>query len=266
MRRVVLQRSVRRDHLLCIIRRAEFHTALSLACSFPFVPRRTCSKPSTWNSFHKSCFRTSSSSPNNKRDKVEEQEDKRKLQKHWLRQLKSPPNIITTARILSTPLLSYLIITDHYELALYGCFAAALSDVLDGYLAKNYNMSTVLGTYLDPLADKLLINVLSLSLWYADILPTPLICLWLARDVGLMAATYLYVRSETKSGNWVVDPVTTPFKVEPTNISKVNTAFQFLTLSAGLLQPVYDIGVLETLWYVQMPFWFYWFFLSCFHF
>jgi phosphatidylglycerophosphate synthase len=246
---VLWLRNVRRDHHLVCIRpcnRAEFCTApLLLKCPFPFVPR--CSKRS-WTLFHNSCLSTSSSPPPKR---VDEHENKQKLHQHWLRQLKSPPNIITAARILSTPLLSYLIITDHYELALVGCFAAGLSDVLDGYLAKNYNMSTVLGTYLDPLADKVLINVLSLSLWYADILPTPLICLWLARDVGLMVATYLYVRSETKSGNWVVDPMTTPFKVEPTKISKVNTSFQFLTLIFGLLQPVYDIGILETLWYVR---------------
>jgi cardiolipin synthase len=193
-----------------------------------------------------SCFSNSSSQD-------EEKEKKRQLQRHWLRQLKSPPNIITTARIASTPLLSYLIITQHdYELALYGCFAAGLSDVLDGYLAKQYNMSTVLGSYLDPLADKLLINVLSLSLWHVDILPTPLIVLWLARDVGLMGATYLLVRSQTKSGNWVVDPVTTPYKVEPTNISKVNTALQFVTLFFGLLQPLNYIpsGALESLCWI----------------
>jgi cardiolipin synthase len=138
-------------------------------------------------------------------------------------------------------------------LALYGCFAAGLSDVLDGYLAKKFQMSTVLGSYLDPLADKLLINVLSLSLWHVNILPTPLIVLWLARDVGLMVATYTLVRSQTKSGDWVVDPVTTPFQVEPTNISKVNTALQFLTILFGLLQPPLDYyipsGALEgTCW------------------
>jgi cardiolipin synthase len=190
------------------------------------------------------CF-SSSSSSQPKRD--EEQESKQELTIHGWQQLKSPPNIITTARIVSTPLLSYLIITENYELALYGCFAAGISDVLDGYLAKNYDMATVLGSYLDPLADKFLINVVSLSLWYAGILPTPLICLWLARDVGLMgAAWYLYASSITT------------IKVEPTSISKVNTALQFLTLYVGLLQPLNYIppGALETVWYADAFFYF----------
>ena len=176
------------------------------------------------------------------------------LLNNWLRQLKSPPNIITTARILSSPILSYCIITQHYDWALYGCFAAGISDWLDGFLAKHYNMGTVLGTYLDPLADKIVINVLSLSLWYSDILPTPLIVLWLGRDVALTGATYLYVSAQTKAGRFVVDPVRTPLKVEPTTISKINTVFQFLTLGVGMLQPGVcgavppPAGVLELLW------------------
>lgn len=175
---------------------------------------------------------------------------KRELMNNFLQQLKSPPNLITLSRILSTPILSYFIISQHYDWALYGCFAAGVSDVLDGFIAKRYNMSTVLGTYLDPLADKILINVLSVSLWYSDILPTPLILLWLGRDVVLMGATYFMVSNKTKSDQFVVDPLSTPLKVEPTNISKLNTAFQFLTLGVGLLQPVYNVppGILETLW------------------
>lgn len=156
-----------------------------------------------------------------------------------LTQLQSPPNVITTLRIISAPCLSYLILTERYELAFYGCIAAGFSDVLDGYLARKYQMSTVLGTYLDPLADKVLINVLAASLWHNEILPTPLVTLWLARDVAFMAGTYIYVRANTGNGNWVADPITTPLKVEPTNISKINTGLQFLTLSIGLLQPIF---------------------------
>lgn len=176
--------------------------------------------------------------------------NKRELLNVWLGQLKSLPNLITVSRILSTPLISYFIISEHYDWALYGCFIAGVSDVLDGYIAKRYGMTTVLGTYLDPLADKILINVLSISLWYSDILPTPLICLWLARDVVLMVGSYMVVATKTKEGRFVVDPTSTPLKVEPTNISKLNTAFQFLTLGAGLLTPVYNIdpSILETLW------------------
>lgn len=160
---------------------------------------------------------------------------------HWTKQLRSPPNMITLSRIASAPLLSYLIVTNQHEAALFGCLVAGLSDVLDGYLAKHHNMSTVLGTYLDPLADKILINVLSVSLWCNGTLPTPLVALWLMRDVGLSAGAYLYVASNTESGLSVTDPLTTPLKINPTLSSKVNTAFQFATLSVGILQPMYPV-------------------------
>ena len=248
---------VRRTHHPGVLPRlSKCHAAPSLACSalVPFSSyQKRISPELDYIRLKVSCFSTSGKDePKTESNKDEESTapSKRKLMKHWLRQLKSPPNIITTARILFTPALSYLIITEQYGIALCGCFVAGLSDVLDGYLAKRYNMCTVLGTYLDPLADKILINVLSLSMWYADILPTPLMVLWLGRDIGLMAATYLYVRAETKSGGFIVDPGTTPLKVEPTTVSKVNTAFQFLTLLVGLLQPMYDIppGTLDALW------------------
>lgn len=63
-----------------------------------------------------------------------------------LEQLKSPPNIITLSRMASTPVLAYWIISEEYKLAIGGCVVAGLSDALDGYLAKNYNMETTVGT------------------------------------------------------------------------------------------------------------------------
>jgi len=201
------------------------------------------------------CFATSNGSSQEKETETTEVTSGEAIQTkttselctHLFKQLKSPPNVITTFRIMSAPYLSYLIVTENYELAFYGCCAAGLSDILDGYLARHYNMSTVLGTYLDPLADKIIINVLAASLWYNNILPTPLVSLWLLRDVAFMVGTYIYVRSNTGKGQWVADPVTTPLKVEPTMISKVNTGLQFLTLSIGLLQPIYALVPPEAL-------------------
>mmetsp|Transcript_11495 Transcript_11495/g.16089 ORF Transcript_11495/g.16089 Transcript_11495/m.16089 type:complete len:335 (-) Transcript_11495:128-1132(-) len=163
------------------------------------------------------------------------------LFQNFLVQLKSPPNILTSSRILLSPVLGYLVISGNYETAVIGCVYCGFTDYLDGFIAKRYDMSTVLGTYLDPLADKIIINVLSVSLWYNGMLPTPLVVLWFARDLGLCVATYVYVRSNTQKGQRVIDPVTTPLKVEPTLISKVNTVLQFLTLTVGLVQPMYGM-------------------------
>lgn len=70
-------------------------------------------------------------------------------------QLKSPPNIITLTRMASTPILSYWIVTEHYTLAIWGCTFAAISDALDGYIAKKYNMGTTVGAYAYLLFERL---------------------------------------------------------------------------------------------------------------
>lgn len=159
--------------------------------------------------------------------------------------------MITVARIASTPLLAYCIINGHSHAALIGCLVAGASDVVDGYLAKNYNMATVLGTYLDPLADKILINTLAVSLWTASILPSPLVGLWLARDVALTTGAYWHVASQTDADRRVIDPLTTPLKVHPTTVSKINTGLQFATLAVGIVHPIVALPeVLEALCWV----------------
>lgn len=172
-----------------------------------------------------------------------------RIDQHWIEQLRSPPNIITSMRIISAPFLSYLIVTQQYEVAVQGLMIAGVSDAFDGYLARNFNMKTVLGSYLDPLADKVLVNSLAVSLCYEEILPIPVVVLWFLRDLSFVLASYLYVRANTKSGEWVVDPATTPLKVSPSTIGKANTVLQFGTLSVALIQPIYNIdpAVLEVI-------------------
>lgn len=69
-------------------------------------------------------------------------------------------NIITTARIVMVPIIAGLLLVDGYWASIAAALifiAATVSDWLDGYLARNYNMESNLGKLLDPLADKLLI-------------------------------------------------------------------------------------------------------------
>jgi hypothetical protein len=81
-----------------------------------------------------------------------------------------------------------------------------------------------------------LINALSVSLWVTGTLPTPLVGLWLIRDVGLVTATWMYVKRAQKDATVdLLDPVHSPIHIQPTTISKVNTALQFVTLAAGIV-------------------------------
>jgi cardiolipin synthase len=156
------------------------------------------------------------------------------------------PNLITIARIASTPVLCHLILTDQFQYALVGCVLAGLSDGLDGYIARKYNQITVLGTYLDPLADKIFINSIAISLGVAEIIPLWCSALWLGRDVLLVGMAYrtAAVASRGKGYN-VVDPSRTPLKIEPSMISRVNTVLQFGSIWGGVSMAAFgDISTL----------------------
>jgi len=161
-------------------------------------------------------------------------------------QLKSIPNIITISRLASTPVLCYWIINDEPNLAIVGCLLAGISDVLDGYIAKNYNGSTVLGTYLDPFADKFFINSLAISLWYSGTLPTPLIFLWASKDAILLGGMGFYLYQEQRTINFFSNSIhTKPLTVTPSTLGKANTGLQFATLAVGILTPVVSPEILQ---------------------
>lgn len=106
------------------------------------------------------------------------------------------PNAITIARIILTPVIGYCIATQSFSLGISLLTVAALSDALDGYIARTYNLQTPLGSVLDPAADKFLMTVLTISLASAGSLPTTLAALIVGRDIFLGIRS-LYLRYET---------------------------------------------------------------------
>src|SRR5215471_18048579 len=83
----------------------------------------------------------------------------------------SIPNLITLARILSIPVMVWAIITGWMLAAFLLFLAAGLSDAVDGYLAKRFGMTSELGAYLDPLADKALIVSIYVTLGITGDIP-----------------------------------------------------------------------------------------------
>ncbi|KAI9183329.1 hypothetical protein H9P43_004246 [Blastocladiella emersonii ATCC 22665] len=150
------------------------------------------------------------------------------------------PNAMSFARLLSTPALGYLIVQGKYDWAL-GLFAvSAVTDMLDGFIARNLNMRSVLGTILDPMADKALMTTLTVSLGWAGLIPLPLAALIIGRDAGLVVASF-FIRykslppPKTISRFW--DFSLPSAEVRPTLISKANTALQLLYVGAALSAP-----------------------------
>ncbi len=90
------------------------------------------------------------------------------------------PNILTMSRIAATPFLGYLVCVHSFDAASCLLVCAGLTDWLDGFIAKRYNQVTVLGSFLDPVADKLLVSCLMVCECAAGLLPLPLVALVLA--------------------------------------------------------------------------------------
>lgn len=126
----------------------------------------------------------------------------------------SLPNIVSFARLLSVPLAVWLMLDDEMLLAFWVFMLAGLSDAVDGFIAKRFNLRTELGAYLDPLADKALLVSAYLTLGYLHHLPIWLVILVVFRDLTIIG------------GAIVVYAITGSFKSRPTLISKANTALQ----------------------------------------
>ncbi|KAF0726101.1 hypothetical protein AaE_009637 [Aphanomyces astaci] len=145
------------------------------------------------------------------------------------------PNAITMTRIACTPYLGHLIMQGEYKFAVGVLAVASVSDWLDGYLARKLDQRTVVGTFLDPLADKFMVGTLCVSLGYVQLLPLPLVVVIFGRDLLLIGGTLLY-RHRTRKSSSDFFQTNNAFEVEPTLTSKVNTALQFTTLGGALLQ------------------------------
>lgn len=167
------------------------------------------------------------------------------------------PNYLCMARILLSPLLGYLIMEQYFHVSLGLFVLAGATDVMDGYIARNWpSQKSALGSALDPLADKILISVLYVSLTCAHIIPAPLTALVICRDVALIAAVF-YVRYKTVPAPVTLSKFFNPCyktaRLKPTLISKINTAVQLFLVAASLAAPVFhytDSVLLQSLWYI----------------
>lgn len=105
---------------------------------------------------------------------------------------------------------------------------AAISDGVDGFLAKRFDMKTDLGAYLDPLADKVMIVSIYVTLASTGTIPLWIVILVVSRDIMIVGAIIL---------SWLVG---NPIAIKPHMVSKVNTAAQIVY--AALVLALYGYG------------------------
>ena len=124
------------------------------------------------------------------------------------------PNLLTLLRILLVPLTIWLIVADELRGAFLIFLVAGATDALDGFIAKRFGWTTELGSYLDPLADKLLLVSSYIALGMRTLLPAWLVILVVSRDVMIVSAILLSV---------MVGPRVV---MRPLTVSKLNTVAQ----------------------------------------
>jgi cardiolipin synthase len=142
-----------------------------------------------------------------------------------LRDLLNLPNLLSLARIASIPIFLTLVNNNEYRLALYVFAAAALTDGLDGTLARWFDSKTELGAYLDPFADKLLLVSAFLVLTVRGDLPVWLLSVVLIRDIVIVTG---YLMLSFFTGERI--------PVRPTYLGKTSTVLQLICVIAALIQ------------------------------
>jgi cardiolipin synthase (CMP-forming) len=136
----------------------------------------------------------------------------------------SIPNLVTLVRILLVPIVVWAITSGEMQIAFLLFVGAGVSDAIDGFVAKRFHMTSELGAYLDPLADKALIVSIYVSLGIAGKLPLFLVILVVSRDIMIIGAFMLA---------WLVGK---PMAARPLMVSKINTVAQILLAALVLAE------------------------------
>jgi cardiolipin synthase (CMP-forming) len=146
------------------------------------------------------------------------------------------PNLITIARLLLVPLVIVMIGQERWMPAFVLFVVAGVSDAVDGFIARRFDMRSEFGAYIDPLAAKTLLVSIYVALSVVGVLPGWVAVLVVSRDVMIVAAIMVsYLMAN-------------PVAIRPLFVSKINTAAQiaFAALILAAKAFALESGVLTT--------------------
>lgn len=117
--------------------------------------------------------------------------------------LKNIPNILTILRFIFIPIILYFIFTGNYILGIVFFTVSGITDVLDGFIARKFNLVSNFGKLMDPLADKLTqISVLA-SLVKVDIIPFWILVIVILKElIMVVGASFLYGKDVVVYSKW----------------------------------------------------------------
>jgi len=155
------------------------------------------------------------------------------------------PNQLTVLRILLIPVFVLLLAYDARISALMVFLLTCISDSLDGYIARTWQQQTTLGTFLDPIADKLLMVTTFAALAVLQALPVPLTILLIGRDVllSLVIGIVLFTTGRRLSGPSILGRAAVFGQMTTVVLGLVFYVFEdwplFQTLRPFMLTPVF---------------------------
>jgi cardiolipin synthase len=133
------------------------------------------------------------------------------------------PNFLSLLRIILVPVIVIFLIQGLYAKALIIFVIAGLTDALDGALARLLNKKTKLGSFLDPLADKILLSTSFISLAIFGLIPSWLAVIVISRDFIILL------------GLLILSMMSITYEIKPVFVSKVTTTLQIATVFFALL-------------------------------
>ncbi len=141
------------------------------------------------------------------------------------------PNLITIGRLFLVPFTVWLIVKGESLTAFWIFILAGVSDAVDGFLARQFNLRSVLGSYLDPLADKVLLVSIYVTFAVLNEIPLWVAILIVSRDILIIGAVVL------------AGMLGQPVEMRPRIISKANTAVQIVLAGLVLADLAYPIDL-----------------------
>ena len=145
------------------------------------------------------------------------------------------PNLLTLLRILLVPVTVIFLMQGTFTKALIVLVISGITDALDGFLARILKQQTVLGAYLDPIADKALLASCFVTLSIKGIIPGWFTVIVISRDLIILI------------GIAIMSIMSIPYKIRPSFISKITTALQLFTLVFFLLFRIFP-GLINYVW------------------
>ena len=166
--------------------------------------------------------------------------------------LKNVPNALTIVRFILIPIILYFIFTGNYLLGFVFFTISGLTDILDGTIARKFNLISNFGKLMDPLADKLTqISVLA-SLVIKDIIPIWILIIVMAKElIMIIGASFLYGKDVVVYSKWFGKLATVLFYIAIV-FSLINKQFNLTGIWAQLDIILYCIAIIATIFSLAM--------------